>query len=132
VIEILTHPVFSRSLVLGLFGGVGLVLTTLYSRRGPLMFPVYAAFLAAVAVLLARYADISFPLRLVAAMAAFLVAASIHYVAVAIHANQQRRRLHEQHPHIPLNIPFVGHVWRLSVFYTTGFIASAGVAFLAS
>lgn len=130
--EVFTHPVFSRAVVLGLFGGVGLVLTTMYSRRGPLIFPVYAAFLAAVAVLLARYADIAFPARLVAAMAAFVVAASIHYVAVAFSANRQRRQLHEQQPHMPLTIPFFGHVWRLSVLFTAGLIASAGVAFLAS
>lgn len=126
------HPVFARSLVLGVFGGVGLVLTTVFSRRGPLNFPVYAGFLAALAVLLARYSDIAFPQRLLAAMTAFIVAASTHYVAVVIHSNRQRRLLRRDNPQIPLTIPLIGHVWRLSSLFTIGLIASAGVAFLAS
>ncbi|HUP50437.1 MAG TPA: hypothetical protein VNA04_16805 [Thermoanaerobaculia bacterium] len=132
MIELLTHPVFSRSVVLGAFGGIGLALTTVYSRRGPLIFPVYAAFLATVAVLLARYGDIVFPERLLAAMAGFVVAATIHYATVGVHANRQRRLLHQRYPQIPLTIPFTGHAWRLSVLFLTGLIASAGVAFLAS
>jgi hypothetical protein len=132
VIELLTHPVFSRLVVLGAFGGLGLALTTFYSRRGPLIFPVYTAFLAAVAVLLARYADIAFPERLLAAIVGFLVAATIHYVAVGVHANRQRRVLHQRYPQLPLTIPYTGHVWRLSVLALAGLVASAGVAFLVS
>ena len=132
MIELLTHPVFSRSVVLGLFGGIGLALTTMYSRCGALIFPVYAAFLAAVAVLLGRYADIVFHERLLAAMDAFVVAGSIHYVAVGVHANRERRLLHQRYPQIPLTIPFMGHVWRLSVLFMVGLIVSVGVAFLAS
>ena len=125
--ELVTHPAFMRAVVLGAFGGIGLVLTTMYSRRGPLIFPVYAAFLGSLAVLLARYADLAFPIRLSAAMAGFVVAAAIHYVAVDISANRERRRLG-----FTQNIPFLGHLWRLSLLFTAGFIASAGVAFIAS
>jgi hypothetical protein len=123
----MTHPAFVRAVVLGAFGGIGLVLTTMYSRRGPLMFPVYAAFLASLAVLLARYEDLAFPIRLSAALAGFVVAAAIHYVAVVISANRDRRRMG-----ITQNVPFLGHLWRLSLLFTAGFIASAGVAFVAS
>ena len=125
--EIVLHPAFLRAVVLGAFGGIGLVLTTMFSRRGPLIFPVYAAFLGSLAMLLARYADISFSLRLSAALGGFVVAAGVHYVAVLIAANHQRRQLG-----FTESIPFVGHVWRLSLLFTVGLIASAGVAFVAS
>jgi len=125
--ELVTHPAFARAAVLGVFGGIGLVLTTMYSRRGPLMFPVYAAFLGSLVVLLARYADIAFPIRLSAAMAGFVVAAAMHYVAVVISSNRDRRRMG-----ITQDVPFLGHVWRLSLLFAAGFIASAGVAFVAS
>jgi hypothetical protein len=122
-----THHAFLRALVLGAFGGIGLALTTMYSRRGPSIFPVYAAFLAFLAVLLARYADMAFPIRLSAAMAGFVVASAIHYVTVVISANRERRRLG-----LTENVPFLGHLWRLSLLFIAGFIASAGVAFVAS
>ena len=125
--ELVTHPAFARAVVLGAFGGISLVLTTMYSRRGPLIFPVYAAFLGALAVLLARYADLAFPIRLSAAMAGFVVAGAIHYVTVVISANRERRRLG-----FTENVPFLGHLWRLSLLFIAGFIASAGVAFIAS
>ena len=35
------NPAFPRALVIGLFGGAGLALTALYSRRGPLIYPVW-------------------------------------------------------------------------------------------
>ena len=132
MIELLDHPVLARSVVLGLFGGIGLALTTGFSRKGPVVFPAYAAFLAATAFLLVRYSDITYPQRLLAAMAAFLVAGSIHYYSVVLQANRGRRRLQQRYPQIPLTIPLIGHVWRLSGLVTIGFIASAGVAFLAS
>jgi hypothetical protein len=127
VSELVTHPMFLRAVVLGAFGGIGLTLTTMYSRRGPLIFPVYAAFLGSLAVLLARYEGIAFPIRLSAAMAGFVVAAAIHYVAVGISANRERRRMG-----LTENVPFLGHLWRLSLLSMAGFIASAGVAFIAS
>jgi len=125
--ELVTHPAFARAAVLGAFGGIGLILTTVYSRRGPLMYPVYAAILGSLAVLLARYTNLAFPIRLSAAMAGFVVATVMHYVAVGILANRERRRLG-----ITENIPFLGHLWRLSFLFAVGFIASAGVAFVAS
>lgn len=125
--EIVTHPAFMRAVVLGAFGGVGLALTTMYSRRGPLIFPVYAAFLGSLAVLLARYADLAFPIRMSAALTGFVVAAAIHYGAVVISANRDRRRMG-----LTQNVPLLGHLWRLSLLLIAGFIASAGVAFVAS
>lgn len=125
--ELVTHPAFARAVVLGAFGGIGLILTTVYSRRGPLIYPVYAAILGSLAVLLARYTGVAFPIRLSAAMAGFMVAGALHYVAVSILANRERRRLG-----FTENITFLGHLWRLSFLFAVGFIASAGVAFVAS
>ena len=41
-----TH-VLLQAAVIGVFGGAALVLTQLYSRRGPMIYPVYAAILLA-------------------------------------------------------------------------------------
>src|SRR3954463_6287512 len=74
VIDIIQNPAFPRAIVLGLFGGIGLALTATYSRRGPLIYPVYAAVLAAPTLLLARYASLPYDARVVAALAGFCAA----------------------------------------------------------
>jgi len=66
--DFVEFPVLLRALVVGAFGGVGLALTTYFSRRGPLIFPVYAALLAALAVLLARYPALGYAPRYAAAL----------------------------------------------------------------
>ena len=43
--ELLVNPALPRALAVGAFGGVGLVLTVVYSRRGPMIFVSYAALL---------------------------------------------------------------------------------------
>jgi len=52
VTQLFEYPALSRAIVVGLFCGVGLALTVFYSRRGPAIFALYAAFLAAVTLLL--------------------------------------------------------------------------------
>lgn len=128
MLELLTHPAFSRALTVGVFGGVGLVLLSMLSRRGPLVFPVYAAILASLAVLLARYPAMAFPLRLGCAFGGFTVAGVIHYISVGIAANRDRRRRGAP----PESLSVAGHSWRLAFLLGTGLLASAGVAFIAS
>ncbi len=128
MLELMTHPAFSRALTVGVFGGVGLVLTSMSSRRGPLVFPVYAAILTSLAFLLARYPAMAFPLRLGCAFGGFTVAGVIHYISVGIAANQDRRRRGIQ----PESLSVAGHSWRLAFLLGTGLLASAGVAFIAS
>lgn len=134
--ELLINEAFSRAVVLGLFGGAGLVLTVIYSRRGPLIYPVYAALLAALALLVGRYPDISYAGRFSAALAGFLVASAALYVAVGILADRQRRRLVAQGRLPPsaleARLSLWGHTWRLGFLVTIGAIASAGVAYIAS
>ena len=50
LVSVFSNPALPRAIVVGLFGGAGLALTSIYSRRGPLIYPVYAAILAALAL----------------------------------------------------------------------------------
>lgn len=129
------NPAFPRAVVVGLFGGAGLTLTALYSRRGPLIYPVYAAILAALALELAQFADLSYASRLVACLAGFSVASAVLYVTVGFLSRRQRRqlvdrtRLPESALHYRLSIG--GHAWRIAFLLGIGTIVSAGVAFIA-
>jgi hypothetical protein len=131
--DLVSNPAFPRSLVLGVFGGVGLTLTTLYSRRGPLIFATYAAFLAALTALLARYAALPYTVRLAAALAGFLVASAALYVAAAVVGERARRRLVAERrlDASALRVPPLGHAWRLALLTGVGTVVSAGIAFLA-
>lgn len=131
--DIVSNPAFPRALVLGAFGGAGLSLTTLYSRRGPPIFAPYAAFLAALTMVLSRYAALPYVTRLAAALAGFFVASAALYVTAAVFAGRVRRRLVAEGrldasaPRVPL----WGHAWRLGFLTGVGTVLAAGVAFLA-
>jgi hypothetical protein len=132
--DVLVNPALPRALVVGLFGGAGLALTAMYSRRGPLIYPVYAALLAALAMLLARYSTISFADRLVAALGGFSVASGVLYVATGILPDGARRRLVDQGRLRPSElkggVSFAGHTWRVGFLLAVGIVVSAGVAFV--
>jgi len=83
----------SRAAVVGILGGAGLVLTTLYSRRGPLIYPVYAAILAALAFVSARYPSLSFSVHFGAVLLGMVVATAISVVAVIKQSALQRQQL---------------------------------------
>ena len=122
-------PVLLRALVLGAFGGAGLALTQIYSRRGPLIFPVYAALLAALALLLSRFEVLSYLERFIAVFAATVVAALISLVTVLVLSARERRRLAESGRAIgPGGAPW----WGLPLVLGLLLAASAGVAFIAS
>jgi hypothetical protein len=134
--EVFAHPACGRAVVLGLFGGAGLALTAIYSRRGPLIYPVYAALLAALALLVGRYGDMSFAQRFGATLGGFLVASGALYVTVAVLSDRQRRRLVTER-RLPaslagVRLPLWGHAWRVGFLLVVGAIASAGVAYIAS
>ena len=133
--DLFSNPAFPRALVLGAFGGIGLTLTALYSRRGPLIFAPYAAFLAALTILLTRYAALPYATRLSAALAGFLVASTALYVTAGVLGDRGRRRLVAE-GRLPASvlhagIPLRDHVWRLGLLVAIGTVLSAGVAFLA-
>src|SRR5216117_1948236 len=85
--ELLANPAFPRALAVGAFGGVGLVLTVVYSRRGPMIFVPYAALLAALTLLLSQFGQLPYAPRFAAAYAAFAMATVPVYVAVAYSAS---------------------------------------------
>ena len=133
--EFFTNPAFPRALMLGAFGGVGLALTVIYSRRGPMIYPAYAALFATLTLLLARYSSLAFVTRFAAGLAAFLLASSILYVTVGVLANRERRRLvaagrlPESALHARLSL--WGHTWRLAFLMAVGTPLCLGIAFIA-
>jgi hypothetical protein len=132
--DLLSTPVLPRALVLGAFGGIGLALTVMYSRRGPLIYPAYAAFLAALALLLARYPELAYGQRVAVALAGFLTASTFLYVAAAILADRQRERLRREGRLAPGGggVSLAGHLWRVGFLVSVGMVVSAGVAFIAA
>jgi hypothetical protein len=134
--ELIANPAFPRALVVGAFGGVGLVLTAMYSRRGPTVFAPYAAFLAALTLLLARYPGLAYGVRFAAGLGGFLVASAALYVTTGVLADRGRRRLVAEgrlpdtalHYHLPL----WGHAWRLGLLVGVGAVVCAGLAFVAA
>ena len=135
IVAILVAPAAARAAVIGAFGGAGLALTATYSRRGPMIYPVYASILAALAVLLSRYPDLPYLGRVLAALIGFCIATAAAYAAVGILARRARRRLVAKGRlpasalHFRLSI--VGHAWRIGLLLVIGTIVSAGVAFVA-
>lgn len=115
--SVLLNPLFPRAVVIGGFGAVGLALTVIYSRRGPLILPVYAAVLGALALPLARYAELPYATRVIAALAGFGVASAGLYVASYRMAELNRRQLvaEDRLPESALSarISVAGHAWRI-------------------
>jgi hypothetical protein len=132
--ELLLYPAFPRAVVVGVFGGAGLALTTIYSRRGPLIFPAYGALLVALALLLARYDAITLFQRFMAALAGFVVASAGLYATVSVLSNRQRRSLVAEGtlPATSLRLSFWGHAWRFGCLLAVGVITSIGIAYITS
>jgi hypothetical protein len=132
--SILANPALLRAVVIGAFGGTGLALTAIYSRRGPLIYPVYATILAALALLLARYPALTYVARLTAALTGFGVASAALYFTTGVLADRQRRRLVAQGRLPPAALHYhlsvLGHAWRIGMLVAIGTLVSAGVAFV--
>jgi len=120
-------PALSRGLVIGLFGGAGLVLTQLYSRRGPLIYPVYAAILFVLGLSLARTPSLDFTARLLIALGAVLLSTLMSLVATIIRGNRQRQRIRKSGRIIA---PGGAPVWGFPLILVVLVAASAGVAFV--
>src|SRR3954468_13373091 len=130
IAETLTNPAATRAIVIGLFGGAGLALATIYSRRGPLIYPVYASILAALALLLSRFAGLSFADRFAAALLGFIVASVILTITVARLARLNRERLVKSGRLSPsairVHCSMLGYAWRLAFLLVVGSVVSAG------
>ena len=114
-----------HALVIGLFGGAALVLTMPYSRRGPLIYPVYAAILFTLGLSLSRATALGFGARLAITSAAIGLSTAISFVAVL------RRSALLRASGKPLAR---GHIPALAfpLLILTLFAASAGVAYVSS
>lgn len=132
---VVTDALFPRAIVLGIFGGIALALTPIFTRRGPMILPVYAALLAALGFLAARYTTIPYAARALAVFAGYCVASLALYIASGLLADRDRRRQVEQGrlpaSALAVRISIIGHAWRLCALAAIGFVLSAGVAFLA-
>jgi hypothetical protein len=126
----------AQAIVVGIFAGVGLALTTIYSRRGPMIYPVYAALVVALTLLLSRHAILPFRDRFVASLVGFLVASLMLYAVVGVLAQRDRIRLVNEGrlPATTLKRPigFFGHSWRLGFLLAIGALVSAAAAFVSS
>ena len=85
--------VLLQAAVIGVFGGASLVLTQLYSRRGPMIYPVYAAILFALALSLTRATSLGFLSRFLAALAAMVISTAIAMASTMVLGARTRRAL---------------------------------------
>jgi hypothetical protein len=133
MLDLILNPLVLRAAVVGVFGGIGLSLTSIYSRRGPLIYPVYASLLAALTLLLAKRSETSFGIRIAAALAGFVIATLISYATVGVLAERQRKRLVDEGRLDPgaKGVSPLGHAWRWALLLGIGTIASAAIAFVA-
>jgi len=98
--------VLLQALVIGVFGGASLVLTQLYSRRGPLIYPVYAAILVALTLSLTRATNFGFDSRFVAAFTGMAISTAIAMGGTIVLARRSRRaRASSGRPAVPGHIP---------------------------
>jgi hypothetical protein len=122
-------PLVSRTLVVGVFGGAGLVLMQIYSRRGPLIYPVYAAILASIALVSARFRDLPYVAHLAAALTGMFVATAMALVAVLVLGARERERIRESgRPMGRGGAPW----WGFPLILLTIVAASALVAYVSS
>jgi len=135
-LQLASNPALARAAVVGLFGGAGLTLTAIYSRRGPMIYPVYAAILATLTLLIARYPSLSFGSRAAAALVGFMVASAALSITADIQANRERRKMvrRGQLPESALSYrpSLLGYAARFVFLATIGGAISAGVAFIAA
>jgi hypothetical protein len=132
--DLIANPLVARALVIGIFGGVGLALTLIYSRRGPTIYRVYAALLAALTMLLARHSELSYASRVAAALVGFVTATLASYVTAGILASRQREALIAEGrlPRGAHGVSLVGHAWRWAFLLSTGALVSAALAFISA
>ena len=109
------------ALALGTLGGAALIVTTMLTTRGPLIFVPYAALVlgSLVAVRLAGWSE--FSRRFAAVLGAFMVATLALYVSIGWFLGGASL----------FEISLWGHVWRLGFMVMVGGVLSGAVAYLA-
>lgn len=118
---------FARALVVGAFGGVGLLLGYRFSTRGAIMFPIYGAILLITSLVMAQFPGLSFAVRFGGLMLAMSVSTAIAMVGV-LYATARRMQARAKRG-LP---PVEGHApwWSAPFVFASVAAASAGVAIL--
>ena len=86
-------PLLARAIVIGALGGIGLILTHVFSRRGPLIFPVYAGILASLALVTSRFSAVPFNTAFVSVLAGMTVATMLALASVLVRTAKHRRKV---------------------------------------
>ena len=109
------------ALALGALGGAALIVTTMLTTRGPLVFVPYAALVlgSLVAVRLAGWPE--FSRRFAAVFGAFMIATLVLYVSIGWFLGGSS----------VFEISLWGHTWRLGFMALIGGVLSGAVAYLA-
>ena len=117
----------TQAVVVGSFGGVGLVLGYMFSKRGPIIFPIYAAILFVAALVISQYPGLSFLPRFSALMLSMFIATAMAMVAV-VYNTQRVKRLRAKRglPPVEGRTPW----WGAPFVVASVAAASAGVAIL--
>jgi hypothetical protein len=122
-------PLVLRTGVVGIFGGSGLVLTQMYSRRGALIFPVYAAILAALSFVAVRFESVAYGGRFAAILFGMLIATALTFIATLVLGRRERAMLRAAGVRMrPGRVP----VWGLPLIFAAIVCASAGAAYVVS
>jgi hypothetical protein len=101
--------VMMRAIVMGVFGGIGLILMHALARRAFIVYLMYAALLLSTALMLGQFDSLPFAVRFSAVLISVTVASFLFYVRVAIRsARAAQRRLLEGKPPIPVDRPWWG------------------------
>ena len=118
-----------RAIVIRALGGIGLILTHVFSRRGPLIFPVYAGILASLAMVTARFSDVPFSAAFAAVLAGMTVATMLALASVLVNSAKHRRKLVASGRIIKDERP---PRWALPLTALSLIASSAAVAFVAT
>ena len=86
-----SNPVYIRALIVGVFGGLSLVLTHTFSRRGPLIFPVYAAILLVATLVTAQFPGLTFGTRFASVLLSLIVATACSLTEISYRAARRAR-----------------------------------------
>ena len=124
-----SSPLLTRAIVIGVLGGVGLILAQVYSRRGPVVFPVYGGILASLAFLTARFSHVPFGTAFIAVLVGMTVASMLALASVLVMGGKHRRKLLASGKTIKDERP---PRWALPLTAMSLIASSAAVAFLAT
>jgi len=105
---------------LGVLGGAALIITTIVTSKGFAIFVPYTALILATFVTLRATHWASFSKRFTSSLLAFMVATILLYLFIGIFDAGTI-----------LEIPVLGHIWRLGLMAAIGGLLSFAVAYLA-